>query len=55
MVEGGSVILFVRWLIYAFPKWTGYDKIKVALVDLADYMRKPIIDHKKTRQDDFDR
>ncbi|XP_021953079.2 methyl farnesoate epoxidase [Folsomia candida] len=55
IVEGGSAVMFMTWLIYAFPRWTGYDKIKAALSDMADYLRKPVMDHKKTRQDEFER
>ncbi|XP_021956868.1 methyl farnesoate epoxidase [Folsomia candida] len=55
ILEGGSVILFLPWLIDIFPKLSGYDKVKKSLLEFADYMRKPIMDHKKTRQDDFDR
>ncbi|XP_021957315.1 methyl farnesoate epoxidase [Folsomia candida] len=55
ILDGGGAVVFMPWLVRIFPGWTGYDKIKRALSDLADYMRKPVIDHQKTRQDDFDR
>ncbi|OXA46402.1 cytochrome P450 2C15 [Folsomia candida] len=55
ILESGGVILFMPWIVNIFPKWSGYDKIKRAILEFTDYLRKPVIDHKKTRQDIFDR
>ncbi|XP_021967099.1 farnesoate epoxidase [Folsomia candida] len=55
ILEGGGFIIFMPWLVKLFPKLVGYDKLKTQIYNLASYMRKPVTDHKKTRQDGFDR
>lgn len=55
ILEAGVVLIFLPWLIDLFPKLSGYNKVKRALLEFGDYLKKPVIDHKKTRQDDFDR
>ncbi|XP_035714572.1 methyl farnesoate epoxidase [Folsomia candida] len=53
--EGGGVIVFMPWLAKVMPVWSGYDKVKREIFHMADYCRKPVEDHIKTYQEDFDR
>ncbi|OXA43620.1 methyl farnesoate epoxidase [Folsomia candida] len=53
--EGGSIILFMPWLTKVMPVWSGYEKVKREILKMADSCRKPMLDHKKTYHEDFDR
>ncbi|OXA41087.1 Methyl farnesoate epoxidase [Folsomia candida] len=55
ILEGGGIMLFMPWVAKMFPKWSGYGLVKQELLNFTNFLRKPVTDHKKTRQEDFDR